>query len=130
MQDTKNPVLIAYGYTFNQSSYTHITSMLDEHGMVQLDFYPPNTRNNISYPLNIEVKIFLTKFLLYYKYIICNNSNIFVQAQYLNLHELFPSTNQATSLSHEYIQANLKTEKPMVYFKSIITSNISDIIYS
>ncbi|XP_011135984.1 CD109 antigen isoform X2 [Harpegnathos saltator] len=89
VQDTKNSVLIAYGYTYNQSAYTHITRMLDEHGMVQLDFYPPKPQDNTSFPLNIE-------------------------AQYLNLHEWFPSTNQATSLSNEYIQANLKTEKPMV----------------
>lgn len=30
--------------------------MLDENGMVKLDFYPPKTNDNISYPLNIEVK--------------------------------------------------------------------------
>ncbi|XP_014472781.1 PREDICTED: CD109 antigen-like isoform X2 [Dinoponera quadriceps] len=89
VQDTKNSVLIAHGYTYNQSAYTRSTRMLDEHGMVQLDFYPPKSKDNISYPLNIE-------------------------AQYLNLHEWFPSTNQATSLSNEYIQAILKTEKPMV----------------
>lgn len=37
-----------------------------------------------------------------------------MQAQYLNLHEWFPATNQAISRSNEYIQAVLKTEKPMV----------------
>ncbi|KAG7209379.1 hypothetical protein KM043_015478 [Ampulex compressa] len=89
VRDTKNPVLIAYGYTYNQSAYSNITRMLDEHGMVQLDFYPPTSKDNISFPLNIE-------------------------AQYLNLHEWFPSTNQAMSLNNEYIQAILKTEKPMV----------------
>ncbi|XP_011643182.1 CD109 antigen-like [Pogonomyrmex barbatus] len=89
VQDIKNDVLIAYGYTYNQSAYSNITRKLDEHGMVQLDFYPPKAKDNISFPLNIE-------------------------AQYLNLHEWFPSTNQATSLSNEYIQAILKTEKPMV----------------
>lgn len=30
--------------------------MLDENGMVKLDFYPPKINDNISYPLNIEVK--------------------------------------------------------------------------
>lgn len=30
--------------------------MLDEHGMVQLDFYPPNAKDDMSYHLNIEVK--------------------------------------------------------------------------
>ncbi|KAL0108702.1 hypothetical protein PUN28_014092 [Cardiocondyla obscurior] len=89
VQDTKNDVLISYGYTYNQSAYTNITRKLDEHGMVQLDFYPPKAKDNISYPLSIE-------------------------AQYLNLHEWFPSTNQAMSASNEYIQAILKTEKPAV----------------
>ncbi|EZA52046.1 hypothetical protein X777_09067 [Ooceraea biroi] len=89
VQDTKNPVLIAYGYTYNQSAYSNITRMLDKNGMVQLDFYPPRAKDNISFPLNIE-------------------------AQYLNLHEWFPATNQATSVSNEYIQITLKTESPKV----------------
>ncbi|KAG6796738.1 antigen [Apis mellifera caucasica] len=90
VRDNKNPVIIKYGYSYdNQSIYTNITGMLDENGMVKLDFYPPKTNHNISYPLNIE-------------------------AQYLNLYEWFPSTNQAMSQNNEYIQAILKTEKPMV----------------
>ncbi|CAL1684749.1 unnamed protein product [Lasius platythorax] len=89
VQDTKNDVLIAYGYTYDRSAYLNVTRMLDQNGMVQLDLYPPKANDNISFPLNIE-------------------------AQYLNLHEWFPATNQATSLSNEYIQAVLKTEKPMV----------------
>ncbi|KAL6449226.1 hypothetical protein ACFW04_000704 [Cataglyphis niger] len=89
VQDTKNDVLIAYGYTYDRSQYLNVTKMLDQNGMIQLDLYPPKTNDNISFPLNIE-------------------------AQYLNLHEWFPTTNQATSVSNEYIQAVLKTEKPMV----------------
>ncbi|XP_018316792.1 CD109 antigen isoform X2 [Mycetomoellerius zeteki] len=89
VQDTKNDVLIAYGYTYNQSAYSNLTKKLDEHGMVQLDFYPPKSKDNISFPLNIE-------------------------AQYLNLHEWFPSTSQAMSVSNEYVQAIIKTEKPLV----------------
>ncbi|GAB1860997.1 CD109 antigen [Camponotus japonicus] len=89
VQDTKNDVLIAYGYTYDRSDYFNITKMLDQNGMIQLDLYPPNQKDNTSFPLNIE-------------------------AQYLNLHEWFPTTNSATSLSNEYIQAVLKTEKPMV----------------
>ncbi|CAK9821472.1 CD109 antigen [Anthophora retusa] len=89
VRDIKNPVTIMYGYTYNQSAYTNITGFLDENGMVKLDFYPPKAKDNNSFPLNIE-------------------------AQYLNLHEWFPSTNQAMSLNNEYIQAILKTEKPMV----------------
>ncbi|XP_006620960.1 CD109 antigen-like isoform X1 [Apis dorsata] len=92
VRDNKNPVTIKYGYSYNidnQSIYTNITGMLDENGMVKLDFYPPKINDNISYPLNIE-------------------------AQYLNLYEWFPSTNQAMSQNNEYIQAILKTEKPMV----------------
>ncbi|XP_029178171.1 CD109 antigen-like isoform X4 [Nylanderia fulva] len=89
VQDTKNDVLIAYGYTYDRSAYSNITRMLDQNGMVQLDLYPPKTNDNNSFPLNIE-------------------------AQYLNLHEWFPATNQATSRSNEYIQAVVKTEKPMV----------------
>ncbi|XP_054003817.1 CD109 antigen-like isoform X1 [Hylaeus anthracinus] len=89
VRDKKNPVTIMYGYTYNQSAYTNITRMLDDNGMIQLDFYPPKSQDNISVPLNIE-------------------------AQYLNLHEWFPSTNQAMSLSNEYIQVILKTEKPTV----------------
>ncbi|KYN33932.1 hypothetical protein ALC56_11746 [Trachymyrmex septentrionalis] len=81
VQDTKNDVLIAYGYTYNQSAYSNLTKKLDEHGMIQLDFYPPKSKDN---------------------------------AQYLNLHEWFPSTSQAMSVSNEYVQAILKTEKPMV----------------
>lgn len=57
VRDNKNPVIIKYGYSYdNQSIYTNITGMLDENGMVKLDFYPPKTNHNISYPLNIEVK--------------------------------------------------------------------------
>ncbi|XP_043259825.1 CD109 antigen-like isoform X1 [Colletes gigas] len=89
VRDKTNPVTIMYGYTYNQSAYTNITGMLDENGMVKLDFYPPKSTDNISLPLNIE-------------------------AQYLNLHEWFPSTNQAMSLNNEYIQVILKTENPMV----------------
>ncbi|XP_076182301.1 CD109 antigen isoform X1 [Ptiloglossa arizonensis] len=89
VRDKKNPVMIMYGYTYNQSAYTSITGMLDDNGMVQLDFYPPRSKDNISLPLTIE-------------------------AQYLNLHEWFPSTNQAMSLNNEYIQVILKTEKPTV----------------
>ncbi|XP_011255612.1 CD109 antigen isoform X2 [Camponotus floridanus] len=89
VQDTKNDVLIAYGYSYDRSDYFNITKMLDQNGMIQLDLYPPKQKDNISFPLNIE-------------------------AQYLNLHEWFPTTNSATSLSNEYIQAVLKTEKPMV----------------
>lgn len=63
VQDTKNDVLIAYGYTYNQSAYSNITRKLDEHGMVQLDFYPPKAKDNISFPLNIEVKLSITPFL-------------------------------------------------------------------
>ncbi|KAK2582524.1 hypothetical protein KPH14_004819 [Odynerus spinipes] len=89
VQDTKNPVLIAYGFTYNQSAFTNITRFLDEHGMIQLDIYPPNLKNNVFVPLNIE-------------------------AQYLNLYEWFSSANHAMSRSDEYIQAILKTENPMV----------------
>lgn len=32
----------------------------------------------------------------------------------MNLHEWFPSTNQAMSPSNTFIQATVKTEKPMV----------------
>ncbi|XP_076663404.1 CD109 antigen isoform X3 [Andrena cerasifolii] len=88
VRDTKNPVTVMYGYTY-QSANSNITRMLDGNGMVQLDFYPPKNGNNISFPLNIE-------------------------AQYLNLHELFPSTNQAMSRNNEYIQATLQTETPTV----------------
>ncbi|XP_076245134.1 thioester-containing protein 1 allele R1 isoform X2 [Calliopsis andreniformis] len=89
VRDKKNPVTVMYGYTYNQSAYTNITGTLDDNGMVQLDFYPPKSDDNTSFPLNIE-------------------------AQYLNLHEWFPSTNQAMSRNKEYVQAILKTEKPMV----------------
>ncbi|KAG5334656.1 CD109 protein, partial [Acromyrmex heyeri] len=113
VQDTKNDVLIAYGYTYNQSAYSNLTKKLDEHGMVQLDFYPPKSKDNISFPLNIEVKLLIKS--------PCSSTNIqclivciYTQAQYLNLHEWFPSTSQAMSVSNEYVQAILKTEKPMV----------------
>jgi len=62
VQDTKNDVLIAYGYTYNQSAYSNISRKLDEHGMVQLDFYPPKPKDNISFPLNIEVKLLIKSF--------------------------------------------------------------------
>lgn len=61
MRDNKNFVMVKYGYTYitdNQSTYTNITGMLDENGMVKLDFYPPKTNDNMSYPLNIEVKYY------------------------------------------------------------------------
>lgn len=95
--------------------------MLDQNGMVQLDLYPPKANDNISFPLNIEVKLLISSplslhlYIFIYKYTIWLFTCMYMQAQYLNLHEWFPATNQATSLSNEYIQAVLKTEKPMVY---------------
>ncbi|XP_057327735.1 CD109 antigen-like isoform X1 [Microplitis mediator] len=89
VRDNNNPVKISYGYTYNQSAYTNITRMLDSNGMVQLDFYPPNNSSEDASPLNIE-------------------------AEYLNLHEWFPATNQAMSPSNTFIQATVKTDKPMV----------------
>lgn len=56
VRDNKNPVTIMYGYTYNQSEYTNITRMLDENGMIQLDFYPPKSEDKVSYSLNIEVR--------------------------------------------------------------------------
>ncbi|XP_074100031.1 CD109 antigen isoform X1 [Cotesia typhae] len=89
VRDNNNPVKISYGYTYNQSAYTNITRMLDNNGMIQLDFYPPNDSSENASPLNIE-------------------------AEYLNLHEWFPATNQAMSPSNTFIQATVKTDKPSV----------------
>ncbi|XP_015601908.1 CD109 antigen isoform X2 [Cephus cinctus] len=89
VRDPTNPVKISYGYTYNQSAYSNITRKLDSNGMIQLDFYPPLNNESDSAPLNIK-------------------------AEYLNLHEWFPATNQAMSPSNTYIQATLKTDKPMV----------------
>ncbi|XP_046746805.1 CD109 antigen-like isoform X2 [Diprion similis] len=89
VQDQTNPVQIWYGFSYDQSSYTNITRMLDKHGMIQLDFYPPLAANDTSAPLNIE-------------------------AQYLTLHEWFSSINRALSPSGTYIQALLKSENPVV----------------
>lgn len=92
VRDTENSVTISYGYTYNQSAYTNITRTLDEHGMIQLDFYPPvspASEEALALPLNIEAK-------------------------YMTLHEWFPATNQAMSPSNTFIQAMLKTETPMV----------------
>lgn len=55
VRDKTNPVKISYGYTFNQTAYTNISRMLDDNGMIELNFYPPRPENNNSYPLNIEV---------------------------------------------------------------------------
>ncbi|XP_031779562.1 CD109 antigen isoform X2 [Nasonia vitripennis] len=88
--DNTNPVHISYGYTYNSEDLHNITRMLDKNGMVELDFYPPlSMPDKIFRPLRIE-------------------------AQYLNLHEWFPSTNPATSRSESYIQAMLRTDKPKV----------------
>lgn len=71
VQDTKNDVLIAYGYTYDRSQYLNVTKMLDQNGMIQLDLYPPKTNDNISFPLNIEVKLLILSLLfLYLIYII------------------------------------------------------------
>ncbi|KMQ97464.1 cd109 antigen [Lasius niger] len=59
VQDTKNDVLIAYGYTYDRSAYLNVTRMLDQNGMVQLDLYPPKANDNISFPLNIEVNNYI-----------------------------------------------------------------------
>lgn len=56
MRDNKNPVTVMYGYTY-QSANSNITRMLDDNGMVQLDFYPPKNGDNVSFPLNIEVRL-------------------------------------------------------------------------
>ena len=115
VRDTTNPVTISYGYTSNESAYTNITRNLDEHGMIQLDFYPPISPDETVLPLNIEVtsQNFLTKHdkkKLHTRMFFCF---LVSQAQYMSLHEWFPSTNQASSPSSTYIQATLKTEKPM-----------------
>lgn len=55
MRDVTNPVIISYGYTFNQSRYTNVSRMLDDNGMIELDFYPPLESDNDALPLNIEV---------------------------------------------------------------------------
>lgn len=60
VQDTKNDVLIAYGYTYDRSDYFNITRMLDQNGMIQLDLYPPKQKDNTSFPLNIEVMLLCT----------------------------------------------------------------------
>ncbi|XP_044019727.1 CD109 antigen-like isoform X2 [Aphidius gifuensis] len=98
VRDVTNPVIISYGYTFNQSHYTNISRMLDDNGMIELDFYPPLESDNDALPLNIE-------------------------AEYLNLHEWFPSTNQAMSRSNNYIQAVLKTINPKVNHDILIEVN-------
>ncbi|XP_012262615.2 CD109 antigen-like isoform X2 [Athalia rosae] len=98
VQDQINPVNIAYGFTYDQANYTNITRKLDEHGMIQLDFYPPLNDEESVAPLNIE-------------------------AQYLNLHEWFLATHRAVSPSGTYIQAILKTEKPKVNSDVVIQVN-------
>jgi len=84
--------------------------------MIQLDFYPPKTKDNMTFPLNIEVRLSFPSNHARARVCVCIHSFICisVQAQYLNLHEWFPATNQATSLSNEYIQITLKTESPKV----------------
>ncbi|XP_034936868.1 CD109 antigen-like isoform X2 [Chelonus insularis] len=101
VRDNTNPVIISYGYTYNQSAYTNITRMLDNNGMIQLDFYPPKNTNSSTSPLNIE-------------------------AEYLNLHEWFPSTNQAMSPSNTFIQASVKTDKPKVNHEVEILVNSTE----
>lgn len=70
VQDTKNDVLIAYGYTYDRSGYFNITRMLDQNGMIQLDLYPPKQKDNTTFPLNIEVMLlmcnFKTSFSIFY----------------------------------------------------------------
>ncbi|KYN22068.1 hypothetical protein ALC57_05544 [Trachymyrmex cornetzi] len=80
VQDTKNDVLIAYGYTYNQSAYSNLTKKLDEHGMVQLDFYPPKSKDNAQY-LNlhecyVEIEVNSTAPLKYISYEILGRGDI------------------------------------------------------
>ncbi|XP_011302420.1 CD109 antigen isoform X2 [Fopius arisanus] len=105
VRDKTNAVVISYGYTFNQSAYTNITRMLDDNGMIQLDFYPPEkiSTDDLASPLNIE-------------------------AEYLNLHEWFPSTNQAMSPSGSYIQAVVKTESPQVNHEVEVEVNSTEVL--
>lgn len=70
VQDTKNDVLIAYGYTYDRSKYLNITRMLDQNGMIHLDLYPPKASDNNSFPLNIEVKLLISSLFFLYLYII------------------------------------------------------------
>lgn len=104
VRDRTNAVIISYGYTFNQSAYSNITRMLDDNGMIQLDFYPLEKLNpdDVASPLNIE-------------------------AEYLNLHEWFPATNQAMSPSGSYIQAVVKTEDPKVNHEVEIEVNSTEV---
>ncbi|XP_015122489.1 CD109 antigen isoform X1 [Diachasma alloeum] len=105
VRDRTNAVVISYGYTFNQSAYTNITRMLDDNGMIQLDFYPPvkTDPDDVASPLNIE-------------------------AEYLNLHEWFPATNQAMSPSGSYIQAVVRTESPRVNHEVEVEVNSTEVL--
>ncbi|XP_051162280.1 CD109 antigen isoform X2 [Leptopilina boulardi] len=78
VQDSKTPLQISS--TYDNVEFKNFTKLLDQNGMAELEFYPPN---NASESLKIEAK-------------------------YFNLHEQFPYVYPVASSYKAYIQAVLK----------------------
>ncbi|XP_026469847.1 LOW QUALITY PROTEIN: CD109 antigen-like [Ctenocephalides felis] len=89
VQDNTNKVIIRHGYTYDSEKYNESSYMLDQNGMIELNFYPPKDENMTISTLGIE-------------------------AQYLDLKEWFSSVSSATSPSDTFIQAVVVTPTPTV----------------
>ncbi|XP_054284946.1 CD109 antigen-like isoform X2 [Macrosteles quadrilineatus] len=86
VQDRTNPVKVRWGFSYDQDSYNETEYMLNNSGLIELIFYPPV--NNVT--------------------------NLGIEAQYLDVKEWFSTVSAAMSPSNTFIQAIVKTEKPMV----------------
>ncbi|XP_039279526.1 CD109 antigen isoform X2 [Nilaparvata lugens] len=84
--DRTNPVKVAQGYSYNSDEFNKTNHMLDSNGLIELVYYPP----------------------------LHNVTTLGIEAEYLDLKEWFSMVTAAVSPSNSFIQAVVKTEKPMV----------------
>ncbi|PSN57619.1 hypothetical protein C0J52_00529 [Blattella germanica] len=87
VQDDNNPVIVRYGYTYDQNEYIEESHKLQKNGLVELIFYPP---------------------------VDANQTVLGIEAQYLDLKEWFSTISSSMSPSNTFIQAVIATENPKV----------------
>lgn len=86
VQDKTNPVKVRHGFSYNSEEYVETQHKLSPMGLVELVYYPPSA----------------------------NVTTLGIEAEYLDIKEWFSTVSAAVSPSDSFIQAVVKTEKPMV----------------
>nr|BAR45614.1 thioester-containing protein 3 [Scolopendra japonica] len=96
VMDEINPLIIRYGYTYEESIYDRLELKIPKNGTVPLDLYPPFADNV---------------------------NQIIIIAEYKDVKQQFPPIRRAESPSNTYIQAVLTTLQPKANEEVIITVN-------